>query len=233
MRKPAKATPGRGSTRERVLDVTLSLLNRHGTDQVTTRSIADAAGINEGNLYYHFRTKEALYLALFDRFEQASLSLLQEIGGDDPGAYAGALPAWFRLSWSYRFLFRDTLAVRSAAPGLRRGLRRLAVRLMAEMARVMAAMQRAGLLRLPDGEHDRLVANIGIVSCYWVSFLTLHRGMRALTEAHMQWGCLQVRSLYAPFLTEAALAAFDRAQDPLMGRLRPTLSRSGPAAAAG
>ncbi len=210
MRKPGAATERR-STRERVLDVTLALLNRDGVEQVTTRLIAESAGINEGNLYYHFRTKEALYLALFDRFEHAALALLERLGGDDPATYAGALPAWFSLTWSYRFLFRDTLAVRSAAPGLRRGLRRLATRLLAEMARVMRAMQQGGLLLVADEDRDRLVANIGIVSCYWVSFLTLHRGMRTLTETHMQWGYRQVRSLYAPFLTKDALAALDRA----------------------
>jgi AcrR family transcriptional regulator len=60
-----------GSTRDRLIAVSLALFNERGPDRVTTAQIAEAAGVNEGNLYYYFKTKQALILAIFDRFEAA------------------------------------------------------------------------------------------------------------------------------------------------------------------
>src|SRR5579875_4065387 len=124
------------STRERVLRTALTLLNENGADVVTTRRIADAVGINEGNLYYHFRTKEALFLALFERFEAAASNLLRPAITD----YAAALRDWFELTWSYRFLFRDVLAVQVTAPTLRHALRRVSRELIAAMSEILGTM---------------------------------------------------------------------------------------------
>ncbi|MFN8512060.1 MAG: helix-turn-helix domain-containing protein [Chloroflexia bacterium] len=55
------------STRERILDAALGLFNERGTAVVSTNHIAAACGISPGNLYYHFRNKEEIIRALFDR----------------------------------------------------------------------------------------------------------------------------------------------------------------------
>jgi AcrR family transcriptional regulator len=204
MNKPP--TP-RGRTRERVLDLACALFNERGVEQVTTRLIAETAGINEGNLYYHFRTKEALFLALFARFEAAALALFEPVPGDAATAPVERLRRWFLLCWAYRFLFRDTLALQAAAPALRRRLRRLSLRLQAGSRATVAAMQAQGLLvPLPEEVRERLLANLWIVSASWLSYLVLHLGLRRVTPTHLRWGYEQVRSLYAPYLTEAARA---------------------------
>ncbi|MFC7554083.1 TetR/AcrR family transcriptional regulator [Pseudoroseomonas wenyumeiae] len=196
---------------------------------MTTRLIAETAGINEGNLYYHFRTKEALYLALFARFEAAALALFA------PGTAAGADPAavpverlrrWFLLTWSFRFLFRDAVALSAAAPLLRRRLQRLSLRLQAETRATIAAMEAAGLLALPEEEvREKLLANLWIVSAYWISYLVLHLGLRRVTPAHLRWGYEQVRALLAPYLTEAARARIEAL--PEMTLPRPLASSAG------
>ena len=80
--------PGRSLTREKILDVTLGLFNERGPDRVTTAEIAGDVKINEGNLYYHFRTKESLVLALFARFENDALALVATVDGADEAAAA-------------------------------------------------------------------------------------------------------------------------------------------------
>jgi AcrR family transcriptional regulator len=47
--------------RAEILEQSLSLFARHGLHGVTTRQIAEAAGISEALLYRHFRSKEELY----------------------------------------------------------------------------------------------------------------------------------------------------------------------------
>jgi AcrR family transcriptional regulator len=50
--------------REQILEASLELFARQGLHGVTTRMIAEAAGMSEALLYRHFRSKEALYQEL-------------------------------------------------------------------------------------------------------------------------------------------------------------------------
>ena len=213
MRKAAKAEelPGRrtGRTRASILRVSRDLFNARGVERVTTRLIADTAGINEGNLYYYFRTKESLYTALFGAFEAEAAGLAAPRGTEraDLSAHVEGLRRWFVLTWRYRFLFQDTMALQAAAPALRPRLRRLSVRLQAETRRSLADLAEAGLVRILPGADEALLANVWIVSSYWISYLVLHRNLRSVREKDLLWGYGQVLSLYLPHLTETALVA--------------------------
>lgn len=59
------------STAEAILDAALDLLERLGERRTTTNRIAAAAGISPGNLYYHYRHREAIVQALFRRHLRA------------------------------------------------------------------------------------------------------------------------------------------------------------------
>lgn len=71
-RKTARAVPLRSAdggyrkgeeTRNRILLAALDVFGNHGFETVTTRQIAEAAGINLPALTYYFGNKEGLYLA--------------------------------------------------------------------------------------------------------------------------------------------------------------------------
>ncbi|VAW08376.1 Transcriptional regulator, AcrR family, partial [hydrothermal vent metagenome] len=61
---------GKIKTREKILRTALALFNAEGEAQVSTVDIAAVMEISPGNLYYHFRGKEAIIEALFDDFER-------------------------------------------------------------------------------------------------------------------------------------------------------------------
>lgn len=50
-------------TRQRLLDATAALVAEHGYPNVTTRRIAQAAGVAEGTLYRHYPDKTTLFFA--------------------------------------------------------------------------------------------------------------------------------------------------------------------------
>jgi AcrR family transcriptional regulator len=50
------------TTKDRILDVAVSLFASAGFDGVSMRGIAAAVGIQAASLYNHFHDKEALYL---------------------------------------------------------------------------------------------------------------------------------------------------------------------------
>ena len=54
-------------TRERILDVALTLFRELGYEATTMRLIAAGAGVSVGNSYYYFPTKEHLVQAFYWR----------------------------------------------------------------------------------------------------------------------------------------------------------------------
>ena len=63
------------STKERILDASLALFNELGERKVTTNHIASHLQISPGNLYYHFKNKQAIIFALFERYEERVLEI--------------------------------------------------------------------------------------------------------------------------------------------------------------
>jgi len=95
--------------RERILDTALALFNDAGTAPISTNHIAAAAGISPGNLYYHFRNKEqivqALFERLFDLYERVFV-----LPQDRPPTLVDLrrlLHLNFDLLWDYRFAYRE------------------------------------------------------------------------------------------------------------------------------
>jgi AcrR family transcriptional regulator len=200
-------SPPRGRTRERVLDATNELFNERGPDRVTTAEIARTVGINEGNLYYHFRTKESLVLALFARFEaDAEAFAIQALGdrSNDARSYRDLLSDWFRLVWNYRFLFRDLLALVGSIPALASPIRRMSGRMRGVVDSLLRRMVEDGIIAVPADDIDPLLANVWIVSTYWAVYLDLQEGIDELDAGHLDWGLNQVSHLFRPYVSPSA-----------------------------
>lgn len=199
----------RPNTRERILVSTLSLFNQKGPEAVTTAEIAKAVHINQGNLYYHFRTKESLVLALFSRFEADGLTVVTEadaVQGADSKAYASFLRKWFALVWTYRFLFRDLPGLLATAPGLREPILAVSAGMRLSVDVIFQRMEGAGLISVAAEDRKPLLTNMWIVSTYWAVYLGLQEGVRDLGPQHVQWGLSQVASLLRPHLSIQAKA---------------------------
>ena len=96
-------------TRERIVLESLALFNAQGERAITTNHIAAHLGISPGNLYYHFRNKQAIIAELFAQYERQVAQFLQRPVGRaltvaDKTYYLEALLA---AMWHYRFLHRD------------------------------------------------------------------------------------------------------------------------------
>jgi AcrR family transcriptional regulator len=65
--------------REAILEATLALLRERGVARLTTRDVAERAGVSEASVYYHYTDKAGLLRAVFE----AGLERLQEaaLGG--------------------------------------------------------------------------------------------------------------------------------------------------------
>jgi AcrR family transcriptional regulator len=100
------------ATRARLRDAALALFAEKGVDQTTTRDIAEAAGIAEGTIYRHFRSKEELIWDIFFTNYRNLALRLEEIRSANAGLERrlGAMVACFCELFDgnpelFRFLF--------------------------------------------------------------------------------------------------------------------------------
>jgi AcrR family transcriptional regulator len=97
------------SRRQRLLDAALAVFTEHGYSDTAIDQVAKASATSKGGLYFHFPSKQALFLALLDESGDALLhrvaTAMQDI--QDPLARGeGALHEVLRAFGEHRLLAR-------------------------------------------------------------------------------------------------------------------------------
>lgn len=77
----AASDPRSEETRRRLVAAGLELFGRHGFDAVTTRRLAEAAGVNQAAIPYHFGGKQGVYLAVAEHLAALTGARLAPIIG--------------------------------------------------------------------------------------------------------------------------------------------------------
>jgi AcrR family transcriptional regulator len=91
----------------RILDVAGALLLRHGYRRVTIDDVAAGAGIGKGTVYLHWKTREELFTAVFEReVLQAIADLLQALRQDPQVSLPHQLARAYFLAIMHRPLLR-------------------------------------------------------------------------------------------------------------------------------
>ncbi len=197
-------------TRRRVLEEAQRLFNDEGEANVTPSAIAASLGISPGNLYYHFRNKDAIVEELFRDFE-ARMAVEPGAAGDAAGAIEDLwlyLHLMLEAIWDFRFLYRnlDDLLARNRL--LREQFNRIADRKLEAFARLCDGLVRAGAMRASPDEIRTLARNVLVVATYWLNFKALRRG-RGREAADLGQGAHQVMALIAPYLVGEARRHLD------------------------
>lgn len=185
-------------TRERILICALERFNDVGEPAVSTTTIAAETGISQGNLYYHFRSKEAIVEALLGEFEQQIDPLLDAMG---PAREAEdlwlCLHLLFEAIWKYRFFYYDIGGLMGHHPRLARRFSNLLARKQQTAAVLCRTLGEAGLLQA-DGERlEALATNIALVGTFWISY---QRALHPKQQADIALGVYQVMQLVSPWL---------------------------------
>ena len=106
--KPARSggsSAGSG-TRERILSVTMQLFNERGVQNVAVDHIAQALGISNGNLNYHFpRKRDLIRATLVILQERMREALSPSLAAVDAQQGARDLIRILRAFWDFRFFF--------------------------------------------------------------------------------------------------------------------------------
>jgi AcrR family transcriptional regulator len=68
------------STRDRLLEIAIDLFIEKGFDKTSLREIAEKLGVSKAALYYHFKSKEDILLALHLRLHEFGFDALRKLG---------------------------------------------------------------------------------------------------------------------------------------------------------
>lgn len=78
--------PKRMTTKEVILYVAGQLFMDKGFQATSTRDIAENSGITQPNLYHHFKTKEAIYIAVLEKLSSEIKEGLEELVNNPTGS---------------------------------------------------------------------------------------------------------------------------------------------------
>jgi len=195
-------------TQNRILDAALALFNEKGVSKVSVNRIADTGGISRGNLHYHFRTKEEIIAALFDRMAE-DMKLAAETDRENLTVhhFRTMFDRYVERVWAYRFFFRELTALTNRDPLLRRRYHDSRERRMAELVEFFDGLIEKGHMErpAPPVTVPGLVTLSWITCDNWIAFL--EAGGDVVTPARIDEGFTLVMSLFAPYLKRSASTA--------------------------
>jgi len=187
---------------ERILAAALRLFNEHGTGPVSTNHIADELGISPGNLYYHFRNKEAIISA---RFEQqfARTDALYALPADRPPTPTDLrelVRATFELSWDYRFIYRELIALLRRDYALQGRWVAIRARGYAGFQELVEQFVASKVLRRPASAAavTRLAELCWLVSEFWLASVEVSG--QSVNTAQMEHGADLMLQVLDPYL---------------------------------
>ena len=198
-------------TRDRILEVSLLLFNEEGEAQLSSVDIANALEISPGNLYYHFKGKDAINRALFDRFEEEMRVILR----GSKGGVASLEDNWVYIYilleeiYDFRFFYRDLAGLLARYPDLAVRFRSLVAGKRQMIARILSDLERLGLLTVDARLREPLTDQIITTLTFWLAGDALtkevHDGPALIHKTVFQVMCLMV-----PYMGEAGPAALGR-----------------------
>ncbi len=195
-------------TNEKILLVSRRLFNRKGYAATSLTEIADAVGISQGNLSYHFPTKKDLAERLQAQVrERARTRLASLTPGPVADDYVAHLLFAMSLMWENRFIFRDRIQYSHSDhadpddPDMAADF--------AELYGLVRRIEQENMFRreLPV-DLEVLTRSLWILSRYWMDYLREHEGREEITWQDQERGIQHHFAVLLPCLLSSAQKLF-------------------------
>ncbi len=201
-------------TRERIIETSLALFNRLGEPHVTTADIAAEMNISPGNLYYHFRNKDAIVTELYGAFDAGVRPLFVRPADErivDVEDLWLLLHLMFEHMQRYRFVYRDLVDLTTRHRRIAGRFADLLREGEATLAAMCRGMIRGGTMRASDAEVAALARNAMLIVTHSMAYEGLaHVAPGEMHEADLGRCAYYVLVLIAPFLAGDARLLLDR-----------------------
>lgn len=190
-------------TKDKIIETARLLFNEKGTRHVTTNHIAEGAGISPGNLYYHFRNKEDIIRALFERLAAEGFEEYQKVLQQYPPGTLESMDQTFSMiqtfNWRYRFFKRELTALIMNDPLLKErfgDVNRMQLTVIGQS--IGQAVEKGFLRPLDDRTLGLLTEEVWLVTLFWLNYLDI--GGEEVDEQTLKRGSEMLRNIMANYL---------------------------------
>lgn len=159
------------STRERILSESLRLFNEEGEPEQSAVDVANALGMSPGNLYYHFKGKDAIIRALFEAFEEEMRVILRGSRGRITSIEDNWVYIYIILEeiYDFRFFYRGLSALLDRHPDLAVRFRALLAEMRDAVEDNLESLEKAGALKIDARLRPVVVDQIISTLTFWLS----------------------------------------------------------------
>ena len=191
-------------THDKIIATALALFNEKGERNITTNHIAAALSISPGNLYYHFKNKEAIIAEIFESY---SIELL---AGFTPTAeqqdnfvkLKHYLDCIFTLMWKYRFFYANLAQILQRDQTLHEKYLTVQKRSKINLNAIFKAFIELKFLNIEEQEINSLVTSLHLINFSWLSYQSAMTLNSNITENMIHQGMLQMTTILKPYTTE-------------------------------
>lgn len=207
-------------TRERIAETARQLFNRLHYANVTTAMLADAAGMSEGNLWYHFKTKRDLLEAISEEFLafNAQRIAMRPDASDVFGSYVAYLGMLMREIRAYRFMYRDQADYGAHSDALQEKLPDIYAASRENFGAYFRAMKDSGVLDIGEEDIPDLAVNAILVLRYTLEYLRESGQAETEGSGAVIGGIRQHLTLFSHRLTTSARQELESRIDALSGQ---------------
>ena len=198
-------------TRDRILQTSLLLFNQEGEAPQTAVDISNALEISPGNLYYHFKGKDAIIRTLFGAFEDEMRVILRGSKGGVTSIEDNWVYLYIILEeiYDFRFFYRDLGVLLDRYPDLAVRFRALVAEKRRTITRVLQDLAESDVLQLDPRLKAALTDQIMMSITFWLANDSIgnevHDGPSLIHKTVFQVMCLIV-----PYMGEAGFDALSR-----------------------
>lgn len=161
------------TTKEKILAKALELFNEKGVETVTTRQIALALGMSQGNLCYHFPKKETIIIALYEQLVQQFNEIYHQLDTNEL-----SMSLFFELTAitnqyfvDYKFLMLNFVQIMRWHPSIKTHYQALTLQRNEQMIGLFHILEQVGLLKPAayKGQFKQVIEQFMILNNFWLS----------------------------------------------------------------
>jgi AcrR family transcriptional regulator len=155
-------------TKARILSAARELFNNEGFGALAAVDVANALDMSPGHLYYHYKGKGEIALALLQshalELQTISDSAIERTGRD--GATLEAVWTWVHIlveeAWDARFAYREPFSILRADPRLAVLMRNIFNIQHNAASGLLHALRHAGVIKASDEALDGLISQLAL-----------------------------------------------------------------------
>lgn len=189
------------TTRSKILDITLQLLNEKGLSNVKMRDVSKQLNISIGNLTYHYSKWENLIDDIFNQF-QSEINQLYEYFPTDISEIVVYIEKIYKVQIRYAFLFSNFYIFFQQFPKYKSVEEEFFLSRMQIMREALDKLIQKNYLYPASCEHnyDLIVKNTWLILSGWYGFSMIFKNTRyAITKEEF---FLSIWNMYIYHLTD-------------------------------